>query len=509
MKIIIVDGDGQSAAKTEEMLASTGQEWEISGVVQDGRTGYKLISEKRPDLLIMDLMLSGMSGLSLLRKLRADKLGIRVLILTSDTDFNHARQAIELGVDNYMLKPVKKSQLKKAVLQIQDKLEADKIMKKAFTVENIFTGCLSGQYKPDRDFHQLTRERFGFTLEDPGAVFTLWFGSNYMANREDARHILQSAGKENGLSVCVLEVDIWRMLLAVVYRIEPEKSEYDIFKNRIMPVIRGSIPGEFVCMWNEMEHTGDLLDTITEMRRLREWNLLFERGQLISPENIRGLQVLPLKYPAELEDQMKKAVSLSDGEEIKKCYYRLYDLFRQEIYSPQSIKECLIRFNITALNTYKARHVLESELRIQYCMQAISEAVDWGQIREAMEEFFELLRGGTFEAKSDESLSPLVRNAVQMVRKYYDHGLTLEETADRLFVSEEYLSSQFKKETGRGFKETVRHYRIERIKDLLMNTSLKLNQIAELTGYADPKYMSRVFREETGMLPNEFRKTAH
>ena len=86
----------------------------------------------------MDLVLSGMSGLSLLRKLRADKLGIRVLILTSDTDFNHARQAIELGVDNYMLKPVKKSQLKKAVLQIQDKLEADKIMKKAFTVENIF-----------------------------------------------------------------------------------------------------------------------------------------------------------------------------------------------------------------------------------------------------------------------------------------------------------------------------------------------------------------------------------
>ena len=85
---------------------------------------------------------------------------------------------------------------------------------------------------------------------------------------------------------------------------------------------------------------------------------------------------------------------------------------------------------MTALNTYKARHVLESELRIQYCMQAISEAVDWGQIREAMEEFFELLRDGTFEAKSDESLSPLVRNAVQMVRKYYDHGLTLEETAD-------------------------------------------------------------------------------
>ena len=55
----------------------------------------------------------------------------------------------------------------------------------------------------------------------------------------------------------------------------------------------------------------------------------------------------------------------------------------------------------------------------------------------------------------------------------------------------------------------MRYYRIGRIKDLLVNTTLKLNQIAELTGYTDPKYMSRVFKEETGMLPNEFRKSAH
>ena len=56
---------------------------------------------------------------------------------------------------------------------------------------------------------------------------------------------------------------------------------------------------------------------------------------------------------------------------------------------------------------------------------------------------------------------------------------------------------------------TVRNYRIERIKGLLINTRLKLTQIAELTGYADPKYMSRVFKEEVGMLPTEYRKSVH
>ena len=83
-----------------------------------------------------------------------------------------------------------------------------------------------------------------------------------------------------------------------------------------------------------------------------------------------------------------------------------------------------------------------------------------------------------------------------MVKKEYDQGITLEEMADKLFVSEEYLSSQFKKEIGVGFKEMVRTLQIERIKELLTNTKLKLNQIAELAGYSDAKYMSRVFKDE-------------
>ena len=58
-------------------------------------------------------------------------------------------------------------------------------------------------------------------------------------------------------------------------------------------------------------------------------------------------------------------------------------------------------------------------------------------------------------------------------KKYYSEGITLEETASRLYVSEEYLSTQFKKETQSSFTETVRKFRIEKIKDLLLNSKLK------------------------------------
>lgn len=69
------------------------------------------------------------------------------------------------------------------------------------------------------------------------------------------------------------------------------------------------------------------------------------------------------------------------------------------------------------------------------------------------------------------------------------------------------MSTRLKKETGMTFTETMKKVRIERIKELLVSTSLKLNQIADQAGYSDPKYMSRIFREETGMLPSEYRKT--
>ena len=125
---------------------------------------------------------------------------------------------------------------------------------------------------------------------------------------------------------------------------------------------------------------------------------------------------------------------------------------------------------------------MKSELSVQHSMHLIAEAISWKQVRTAMQDFFDVMEFNAFGETGDAELSDLVRKAVQLVRKHYDQGIRLEEIASRLFVSEEYLSAQFKKETGMGFAETVRMLRIERIKSLLAGTRLKLNQIAELTG---------------------------
>ena len=137
-------------------------------------------------------------------------------------------------------------------------------------------------------------------------------------------------------------------------------------------------------------------------------------------------------------------------------------------------------------------------------MEEILEAVTWEQIREIFSRLTGSLEQEGDSGADEESL--LVRKARKMILEYYSQGITLEEIASRLGVSDEYLSTRLKKETGSTFTEIMRTVRMDKIKELLVSTNMKLSQIADAAGYSDPKYMSRIFREEVGMLPLEYRK---
>lgn len=94
-----------------------------------------------------------------------------------------------------------------------------------------------------------------------------------------------------------------------------------------------------------------------------------------------------------------------------------------------------------------------------------------------------------------------------MVHEFYGDGITLNEIAGRLNMSQEYLGTQFHKETGEPFSLYIRNYRMAKAKELLIGTQLKQYEIAQRVGYTDAKYFARVFRECTGMSPAEYRKS--
>ena len=136
-------------------------------------------------------------------------------------------------------------------------------------------------------------------------------------------------------------------------------------------------------------------------------------------------------------------------------------------------------------------------------IKRIDQALYWSELREDYLSFFEYIQK---HAKEETEYSVMIQSALSLITEYYDQGITLGEIAKQLCVTDTYLSTQLKKETGKTFTEIVRERRIPMVKQLLLETSLKLTEIANRVGYADAKYMSKVFKEEVGMLPAEYRK---
>ena len=89
----------------------------------------------------------------------------------------------------------------------------------------------------------------------------------------------------------------------------------------------------------------------------------------------------------------------------------------------------------------------------------------------------------------------------------YRTGIMLDEISRKLDMTPEYLGTLFHRETGTTFSNYVKNYRISKAKELLVGTNLKLYEVAEKVGYSDPKYFSRIFKEITGQLPTEYRRS--
>lgn len=104
------------------------------------------------------------------------------------------------------------------------------------------------------------------------------------------------------------------------------------------------------------------------------------------------------------------------------------------------------------------------------------------------------------------SLSVEIYEAVRYIDEHLSERLTLNQVADSICLSPNYLSSLFKKELGVGFVDYITEKRVEKAKELLTNTGMKTYEVAQQTGFLDESYFSKTFKKITGKRPSAFRK---
>lgn len=183
------------------------------------------------------------------------------------------------------------------------------------------------------------------------------------------------------------------------------------------------------------------------------------------------------------------------------------------------------------LSAYTDREYLKSAIQIRV-VSYVEKPVNIPEIKQAVEvavaeilaqrEFLEMRRKEKEESTSgeyadtDELLfvknlssesTPCINKAIDRILKNYsDEKLNISQLAGQLYLSSNYLSALFKKETGKTINQFITQVRIHHAKKYLKDNSLSLNAIALRTGYHDANYFSKVFKRETGITPKGFRE---
>ncbi len=474
MRVIVVEDEDRIREGITGLLGLLEGNFEAAGEAEDGTAGLELIKREKPDIVITDIRMPDMSGLEMLEKVREYGIQSKVIVLSAYSEFEYARQAIRLGVTEYLLKPVSVDEFSRAMNTIKIQIEKERRLQPETlgTLEQILGAVLYGQLEPDEEVKMYLMNRYGLDAGQELVEICIYLGNDYGADSGRAEKVWASLlSQRDDMEYCMIRADYEQALLIVVY------------------------------------HFRDLQEKFELLYSYMDWNLTLGQDVLIAYPKILQIQTSVCIYPIELENCFKAEICLGEPERVKKVIESFHRYFSEgKLYTPRDMKECYVRFIWAVINITKEIDMLDyGNLNQQSILDQVMGAKLFTELKSALEGLMQKVK---MNKKNEDAIAHLtVRRVKSMIHEFYQSGITLDEIAAKLNVTPEYLSMQFHREVGETYSSYLKNYRISKAKELLIGTQKKQYEVAKEVGYADSRYFSKVFREYTGYSPAEYRKS--
>lgn len=508
MKIVIIEDEIRIREGLVKLISKLENSYEIIGSAENGKAGYELVRQVKPDLVITDIKMPEMDGLEMLCCLYEEGNMPKTIVLSAYSEFEYARKAMRLGIKEYLLKPIVIGDLSAALHRVEEEIYQEKNQKQESfaNVQQVFAGILWNTLEVNEPLKKWLFENYQITEETSYHVICLYLGENFEKKKESGKRDLERllAGRKKWNYV-ILEAQRERGLLLLVYDCADVQElerwvQYQLLGNPNM--VSGSAVGFIPNV--SLEELKKAMEILLEHM---DWNISLGKDVVISYPKVTRLQSSPCIYPLEQENQMKLAICTGEKEKIRKKTEEFCMYFKSgKLYAPREIKECYVRFLWAFMNTAKEVGMLSNTgLEQQKLLEQIMGAKTPEELETAIKNLLEKIDDR--EEENPDLADLTVKRAQSLIHEFYQTGITLDEIAAKLNLTPEYLGTRFHKEVGMTFSNYIKNYRMMKAKELLISTNLKLYEIAQKTGYTDPKYFSRVFKDATGQLPADYRKT--
>ena len=516
--------------------------YEFVGDASDGELALPVILKEKPDILITDIRMPFMDGLELSRMVKAELPDIKIVILSGYDDFEYAKQAIKIGVAEYLLKPVSSAVLLEHLSEIAEKVRderEDLALKKVYYQEmqeneelikmkflgELISGKLSLADAMEKG------KRFHMNLSGPFyriILFKFIQEDHVQAEQSEA---LAEAYEAVGNYVDGLKdafrfqrgVEGWAFLLTSVE--EDMEAQTERFIEGLKEVIA---PFEaltwFGGIGSEAARLRELRYSFREADKAFACRFVQEPNQIISVEQLNYEQ-LDNEFDANIFGEINqfdqiitRFLSSGSREEVESFVGALFTEISEDHFRSLMIRQYII------MDIYAT--VLAFCKKLRKDTGADGEAA--GQM-ESLRENEEILKRAVLTAESVDDIkdyigtlldhvielrntlsgrrySDIIRTARKRIEQdYMSEDISLNTVAAEVCMSPSYFSSVFSKEMGKTFIEYLTEVRMEKAKQYLVCSSMKTSEISYEVGYKDPHYFSYIFKKTQGCTPKEYR----
>lgn len=496
-------------------------------MARTGRDVIELAEILRPDIVFMDIQMPGINGIDAIREIKKNNQTAEFIVLSAYDKFDYAKEAVNLGVLEYMTKPFDKKSICEVVKRAIDRID-------------------SRRKKRSQDLFIREKMESVTPIIENGFIYATMFNEYAQEDVENYKSLLGLETDYGCMLAFVMGDDQHgrQMTNAVGASVRMQKN-YQKFRELLKEqwncvvgaVISNKVPVFLPCARQQVtyEERIEMIDTCRALARKlkKEIDISFRIGigsirklmdsmdsyeeALKALDNSTGsvahVDDLPIQcryddeYRLDLENELFELLRTGTAEECSRAAGRFFDWMvdnykdKTESVRLKTLEFVLFAEHEVYLNGGMTYHFDERSDYLNVIMQTES-------VRELRSWFVDKFRecNANMRTKKNEHENSLVQRAQEYIRDNYQKDLSLDELSRELDISPYYFSKLFKEETGNNFVEYLTGLRMNRAKEMLKDDRCSMKEICAQIGYSDPNYFSRIFKKNIGLTPTEYRE---
>lgn len=523
IKMIIADDELHFRKYMERVLDWENLGFRICGSCKNAAEVLACINKQRVNIVLLDINMPGMDGISLAQQLREKDSSLLIVFVTGYSEFEYAKKALQLGAEDYLLKPFSKEELGEVMKKLKLKLK----MKNEESQQKRMEENIVREELLKRWIHSGSEEKGAELRKSLERVEITWKKSYFLVAVLEIDSISAMRNRQE-------DIELWKFVVGniageMLATLDEERILFQDYEDRVVVLLntgRRISDNEATDafrkaqqMVNEttgleisagistqIKHAEEIPMAYRQAMSALEEKFLIGRNSIIFYEAVSKKSRRAHFYRLDLNERLLGSLRRHEKEVIREIISETKDKMKEELVASDyaymiisgMISICLSY--ITEMNGDIIRIYGQDFTPYSQLYQSVS-----------LEESFTLLEY-IFEKAVDAFQTTYSKRGVEILQQvekfieenYYDCELSVEKIAEGVYLDSSYIRRVISRQSGCTVTDLVTSVRMKKARSWMEEENLTVGQISEKVGYAEPGYFSKCFKKYYGVSPREY-----